>query len=311
VLARGGKGGWGNQHFATPTRQAPRFSKPGLPGQEMTVRLELKLLADVGLIGFPNVGKSTLLSVISAARPKIADYHFTTLVPNLGIVRVDEGVSFAVADIPGMIEGAAQGAGLGHDFLRHVDRCRLLVHLVDGAGSEARDPVADFHAINAELREYSEELASRPQILVSNKSDLLPEGQEDALEALAREEGLPYFRISAATRQGVDQLVYQIARMLEELPPVRIYEPDYVPVMPVEVGDLDQSITVTLEDGIWVVEGEWLEHVLGSVNFDDYDSRMYFDKLMRKNNIYEEMEAQGVEEGDTVDLYGLRFEYVK
>lgn len=310
VLARGGRGGWGNQHFATPTRQAPRFAKPGQPGQELTVKLELKLLADVGLIGFPNVGKSTLLSVISAARPKIANYHFTTLVPNLGIVQADEGVSFAVADIPGMIEGASQGAGLGLAFLRHVDRCRLLVHLVDGSGSEGRDPVEDFHAINQELRSYSPDLASRPQILVANKCDILYDTAPlERLRAFAEEFKIPLFEISAATRKGIDPLVRAVAAKLQELPPVRVYEPEYV--APQEETELDTAITVRRENEVWFVEGAWLEHVMGSVNFDDYDSRMYFDRLMRKNHIYDEMEAQGVCEGDTVNLYGLEFEYVQ
>lgn len=312
VLAKGGTGGWGNQHFATPTRQAPRFAKPGMPGQELTVLLELKLLADVGLVGFPNVGKSTLLSVISAARPKIADYHFTTLVPNLGIVRVDEGSSFVVADIPGMIEGAAQGAGLGHDFLRHVDRCRLLVHLVDGAGSEGRDPVEDFKIINKELQEYSPELARRPQILVCNKSDLLSEDMASPLRKLAEEENLPYFEISAATRQGIEPLIYCIHQMLQELPAIRIYEPEYQEdSLAVHLSDLDATITVREEDGVYFVEGPWLEQLLRGINFSDYDSRMYFDRMMRSNGIYDQMESLGISEGDTIDLYGIEFEYVK
>ncbi len=225
VAAKGGNGGWGNTHFATPTRQAPRFAKPGLAGQELDVTLELKLLADVGLVGFPNVGKSTLLSMVSAARPKIANYHFTTLIPNLGVVRIGEGQSFVMADIPGIIEGASEGAGLGHDFLRHIDRCRLLLHLVDAAGSEGRDPIEDVRAINAELAGYSASLAARPQILVANKADLL--GGERApverLRAFAEENGWLFAEISAATNTGVRELIQLTWRELSELPPVYTY----------------------------------------------------------------------------------------
>ena len=213
ILCKGGRGGWGNKHFATPTRQVPRFAKAGLPGEEHEVVLELKLLADVGLVGFPNVGKSTLLSVTSNARPKIANYHFTTLYPNLGVIYVDEGVSFVMADIPGIIEGAAEGAGLGHDFLRHIDRCRLLVHIVDVSGSEDRDPIEDFEKINAELRDYSPELAERPMIVAANKCDLIPEGSDnlERLRAYVTERGYPFYEISAATTQGTKQLMRVIA----------------------------------------------------------------------------------------------------
>ena len=230
ILCKGGRGGWGNKHFATPTRQVPRFAKAGLPGEEHEVVLELKLLADVGLVGFPNVGKSTLLSVTSNARPKIANYHFTTLYPNLGVIYVDEGVSFVMADIPGIIEGAAEGAGLGHDFLRHIDRCRLLVHLVDVSGSEGRDPIEDFEKINAELRDYSPELAERPMIVAANKCDLIPEGSDnlERLRAYVTERGYPFYEISAATTQGTKQLMRVIAGRLRELPPVTVYEPEYV-----------------------------------------------------------------------------------
>ena len=223
LIAKGGRGGWGNQHFATPTRQAPRFAKPGLPGDELDIELELKLLADVGLIGFPNVGKSTLLSVISAARPKIADYHFTTLIPNLGVVRVDDGVSFVAADIPGLIEGASQGVGLGYDFLRHIERCRLFIHVVDAAGSEQRDPVQDFIAINQELTQYSPELSKRPQIIAANKCDISDGAALSDLKIYAAEHDIPLFEISAVTHKGVGELVGAAAKLLREVPPVEVF----------------------------------------------------------------------------------------
>ena len=230
VAAKGGNGGWGNTHFATPTRQAPRFAKPGLPGVERDIVLELKLLADVGLVGFPNVGKSTLLSMASAARPKIANYHFTTLVPNLGVVSVGEEQNFVMADIPGIIEGASEGAGLGHDFLRHIDRCRLLLHLVDAAGSEGRDPIDDIEKINAELAGYSEFLAARPQIIVANKTDLLGEDREpvEKLRKYAEEHGFLFAELSAATNQGVRELMNLTWHELQQLPPVFVYEPEFV-----------------------------------------------------------------------------------
>src|SRR5574344_1625630 len=227
VLCKGGRGGWGNQHFATPTRQVPRFAKAGLPGESHDVVLELKLLADVGLVGFPNVGKSTLLSVVSKAHPKIANYHFTTLYPNLGVVYVDEGVSFVMADIPGIIEGASEGAGLGHDFLRHIDRCRLLVHLVDVSGSEGRDPVEDFDTINAELSRYSPELAERPQIVAANKVDIMEDPENlERLRAHVEGKGYTLLEISAAAHQGTRELVGKVAEMLSVLPPVTVYEPE-------------------------------------------------------------------------------------
>lgn len=309
LACRGGRGGWGNKHFATPTRQVPNFAKPGLPGESHEVFLELKLLADVGLIGFPNVGKSTLLSVVSKAHPKIANYHFTTLFPNLGVVYVDEGVSFVMADIPGIIEGASDGAGLGHDFLRHIDRCRLLVHLVDVSGSEGRDPVEDFDAINAELKEYSEELASRPQIVVANKCDLLEEGS-DNLERLRRhveEKGFSFFEISAAVHHGTRELVGECARCLRELPPIASFEADYIPPEP----KVDTSGELTIEkfDDMWLVEGPWLQRLVATVNFSDYESRMFFDRILRENGVFQRMEEMGVKDGDTVSMYDLMFEY--
>ncbi len=306
VLASGGRGGWGNQHFATPTRQAPRFAKAGLPGDELDVGLELKLLADVGLIGFPNVGKSTLLSVVSSARPKIANYHFTTLVPNLGVVRIDEGVSFVVADIPGIIEGAAQGAGLGHAFLRHVDRCRLLIHVLDASGSEGRDPVADFEALNLELGNYSPQLASRPQIIAANKCDIAAD--EDLLariHALAKEKDIKIFEISAATRAGVDTLINAVAALLATLPPVTIYEPDIIaPIEP----ETDDIIVRNIED-VWIVEGAWLARLVNNVNFFEYESRMYFDHVLRRHGVFDKLVELGIKDGDTVSIYDVEFEY--
>lgn len=308
VLARGGRGGWGNQHFATPTRQAPRFAKAGLPGEEREVTLELKLLADVGLVGFPNVGKSTLLSVVSKAHPKIANYHFTTLMPNLGVVYVDEGVSFVMADIPGIIEGASEGAGLGYDFLRHIDRCRLLVHLVDVSGSEGRDPVEDFDTINAELAQYSPELASRPMLVCGNKTDLCYDSDNaQRLRAHVEALGYPYFELSAATHTGVKPLVNKIAEELSTLPPVKIFEANYVPKPPVI--DTTGEVSIEVDDGTWFVEAPWLEHLVACTTFSDFESRNWFDRQLRASGLFDKMEAMGVQDGDTVVMYDLQFEY--
>ena len=309
ILCKGGRGGWGNKHFATPTRQVPRFAKSGLPGEEHEVILELKLLADVGLVGFPNVGKSTLLSVTSNARPKIANYHFTTLYPNLGVIYVDEGVSFVMADIPGIIEGAAEGAGLGHDFLRHIDRCRLLVHIVDVSGCEDRDPVEDFEKINAELREYSADLAARPMIVAANKCDLIPEGS-DNLERLRRyvtERGYEFYEISAATTQGTKPLMRTIANKLRELPPVTVYESEYVKPL-AEAGEAS-DLSIEHMDDLWIVSGKWLQQLIGDINFADYESRMYFDRQLRKSGLFERLEELGIEDGDTVSIYDFEFDY--
>ncbi|MCD7903644.1 MAG: GTPase ObgE [Oscillospiraceae bacterium] len=311
VIARGGRGGWGNQHFATPTRQVPRFAKPGLDGERREVVLELKLLADVGLVGFPNVGKSTLLSVVSKAHPKIANYHFTTLFPNLGVVYAGEGVSFVMADIPGIIEGASEGAGLGHDFLRHIDRCRLLVHLVDVSGSEGRDPVEDFETIMTELRGYSPELAGRKMLVAANKCDLLPPDERapiDRLKAHVEAQGCPFFELSAAAHQGTAQLVRAIAGELSVLPPVLRYEADYVAPEPEppEAGEL--QIRRCAED-YWSVEGAWAQRLLARVNLSDYESRMYFDRMLRENGVFDRLEALGVKDGDTISIYDVEFEY--
>ena len=308
VLARGGSGGWGNKHFATPTRQAPRFAKSGLAGEEREVILELKLLADVGLVGFPNVGKSTLLSVVSKAHPKIANYHFTTLYPNLGVVYAGEGSSFVMADIPGIIEGASEGAGLGHDFLRHIDRCRLIIHVVDVSGSEGRDPIADYEAINAELENYSPELASRPQIVAANKCDIISD--EEILTAFRdyiEEKGIPLYEISAASHTGVRELVLAASDMLKCLPPVTIYEPEYVETIPETCAQEDLQIRHC--DDVWILEGPWLEKLVRNVNFSDYESRMFFDRMLRKAGIYDRLEESGINEGDTVSVFDLEFEY--
>ena len=309
VAARGGRGGWGNQHFATPTRQVPRFAKPGMPGESHELILELKLLADVGLVGFPNVGKSTLLASVSRARPKIADYHFTTLSPNLGVVYVAEGASFVLADIPGIIEGASEGAGLGHDFLRHIDRCRLLIHVVDVSGSEGRDPIEDFETINRELADYSPALASRPQIVAANKCDLLGDDREpiERLKKHVEAQGYEFFELSAATTAGTKELMQRAVAMLSTLPPIAVYEPDYVPPAP-DLGS-PEDVEIEEDDGVWYVSGPWMDRLVSTVNFTDYESRMYFDKSLRDAGIYERMEALGIRDGDTISICGMTFEY--
>ena len=310
IICKGGHGGWGNQHFATPTRQAPRFARPGLDGEMLEVRLELKLLADVGLAGFPNVGKSTLLSVVSAARPKVANYHFTTITPNLGVVRVDENFSYVMADIPGIIEGASEGAGLGHRFLRHIDRCRLIVHMVDVSGSEGRNPIEDFEAINEELERYNHELAKRPQIVAANKCDLIYDRETaDEFKAYIKNLGYHYFEISAAANIGVGELMNKVAEELSKLPPIEKYESTFVR----EKEDTSRhDFTITRTDGdVYVVEGDWIKRAMGSVNFDDYESRIYFERILRKYGVYDELERRGVQEGDTIVIYTMEFEYVR
>ena len=311
ILARGGRGGWGNSHFATPTRQVPRFAKSGTKGQERDVILELKLLADVGLVGFPNVGKSTLLSVTSNARPKIANYHFTTLFPNLGVIYVDEGVSFVMADIPGIIEGAAEGAGLGHDFLRHIDRCRLLVHVIDASGSEGRDPVEDFDAICAELQNYSIDLSNRPMIVAANKCDLIMP-DSDNLERLRNHveaAGCEFYEISAGTTQGTRNLMRVVAEKLRTLPPVTIYEPEYVEV--VETSADPRDFEIEHLGNTWCVFGTWLERLVVNINFDDYESRNYFDMQLRKCGLFARLEEMGIQDGDIVNIYDFEFEYMR
>ena len=309
IIAKGGRGGWGNSHFATATRQVPRFAKAGIKGQERDIVLELKLLADVGLVGFPNVGKSTLLSVTSNARPKIANYHFTTLFPNLGVIYVDEGVSFVMADIPGIIEGAAEGAGLGHDFLRHIDRCRLLVHVIDVSGSEGRDPVEDFDAICEELANYSVDLSNRPMIVAANKTDLLmPESDNlERLRQRVEEAGCELYEISAGTTQGTRNLMRIVAEKLKDLPPVTIYEPEYVEVIE-QAGD-PTELEIDHLGNTWLITGTWLERLIMNINFDDYESRNYFDLQLRKCGLFKRLEEMGIQDGDTVDIYDFQFEY--
>lgn len=310
VVARGGKGGWGNTHFATPTRQTPRFAKPGLPGEEFDVQLELKLLADVGLVGFPNVGKSTLVSVVSQAKPVIANYHFTTITPVLGVVSMGEGSSFVMADIPGLIEGAWEGTGLGHQFLRHVERCRLLVHIVDISGSEGRDPIEDFEIINRELEKFNPELSKRPMLVAGNKCDLATDEQIEKFKNYVEGKGYMFFPIMAAIRYDVDPLLNKIQEMLSKLPPIAVYEAEPLPVVAAEnVGKHDVKITV--HDGIYFVEGKWLLNVIKSVNFDDYESLNYFQKVLINSGVIDALREAGINEGDTVSIYDLEFDFVE
>ena len=310
LVAKGGRGGWGNSHFATPTRQVPRFAKPGIPGEELEVQLELKLLADVGLVGFPNVGKSTLISVVSEAKPTIANYHFTTLTPVLGVVHMGEGDSFVMADIPGLIEGAGEGVGLGHQFLRHVDRCRLLVHIVDVSGSEGRDPIQDFNIINCELEKFDPELATRPMIVVGNKCDLATDEQIAEFRDYIQGRGYEFFPIMAAIRYDVDPLLNRIREMLSKLPPIRRYEPEAAPQKPVE--DFSRrEVKITNQDGVYMVEGEWLLQVLGSINFNDYESMQYFQRVLIQCGVIDALREAGIEEGDTVSIYNVEFDFVE
>lgn len=315
VAAKGGRGGWGNAHFATPTRQAPRFAKPGLPGESLELRLELKLLADVGLVGFPNVGKSTLISVVSEARPEIANYHFTTLTPVLGVVRVGPGVSFVMADIPGIIEGASEGAGLGHEFLRHVERCRILVHVVDVSGSEGRDPLEDFEIINRELAEYAAkysrfgaDLAKRPMVVAGNKCDLTDEETVERFAAEMKKRGYPFFPMMAAIGHGTDQLVKYLAEQLSKLPPILTYPADPEPAP--EPEPADREPVVRMVDGVYEVEADWLLPILRSVNMDDYESLQYFQRVLVSSGIIDKLREAGIQEGDTVRLYGFEFEFI-
>ncbi len=309
VLCRGGRGGWGNRHFATPTRQIPRFAKNGTKGEERDVTLELKMIADVGLVGLPSVGKSSILAAISAARPKIADYHFTTLSPNLGVVAYGDG-GFVAADIPGLIEGAADGAGLGHEFLRHVDRCRMLVHVVDVASVEGRDPIEDIKTINSELERYSPELASRPMMIAANKFDAIDEGTFDRerFESFVRENGWELIYISAATGYNMKEFVDTVGKRLESLPPITVYEPE---TEPEPVIQKSVETTVRREGDVFVVEGEWLFDLLGHVNLSDRESLSYFGRILTKYGVIDMLEENGCVDGDTVSIYDFEFDFVK
>ncbi len=312
ILAKGGKGGKGNARFATPTRQIPKFAKPGFLGEEFEVALELKLIADVGLVGFPNVGKSTLISVVSAAKPKIANYHFTTLTPVLGVVKLEEGKSFVMADIPGLIEGASDGVGLGHEFLRHVERCRLIVHVVDVSGMEGRDPAEDFEIINRELKNFSGELSERPQIVAANKCDMASPEQIGEFRKYIEDKGLPFFEISAATTQGTKQLVNAVASELDKLPPIKRYEAE--PMSPKQLDEragAGERFEITKgDDGVYYVEAAWLENIMRTVDMDDYSSLQYFQRVLRTSGIIDELEKMGIDEGDTVNIFGFEFDFV-
>ena len=309
VAAKGGRGGWGNARFATPTRQIPRFAKPGLPGEDMHLTLELKVIADVGLIGFPNVGKSTLISTISAARPKIANYHFTTLTPVLGVVRVGPEQSFVCADIPGLIEGAADGVGLGHDFLRHVERCRLLLHVVDVSGCEGRDPKEDFEQINHELEGFSAELATRPQIVLGNKCDIATPEQVEEFKQFVEAKGLTFVPISAATRQGVDALPAMVYSRLKELPPVKVFEAEYVKPSLADAPTRPFTVERTGAHE-FTVDAPWLERILAGTNVEDYESLQYFQTQLGDSGILDELVRQNVEEDDTIKIGEYEFDYV-
>ena len=316
VILKGGKGGLGNMHFATSTMQVPKYAQPGQPAQELWVQLELKVIADVGLVGFPNVGKSTLLSRVSNARPKIANYHFTTLNPHLGVVDLQDGQGFVMADIPGLIEGASQGIGLGHDFLRHIERTKVLVHVVDAASVEGRDPVEDIRTINAELKAYNPSLLERPQVIAANKVDSIyntgEEDWEDPVERLKREfepEGIQVFAISAVTGQGVKELLYHVNDLLKTVDrePV-IFEKEF------EYQYQGENLPYTVErneDGIYVVEGPKIEKMLGYTNLDSEKGFQFFQKFLKDSGILAELEEAGIEEGDTVRMYGLEFDYYK
>ena len=306
ILLKGGKGGWGNQHFATSTRQAPNFAKPGIKTEVKTLRMELKTIADVGLIGYPNVGKSSILSVVTSARPKVGNYHFTTLTPNLGIVR-RFGQDIVLADIPGLIEGAAEGAGLGHDFLRHVERTRLLLHVVDISGSEGRDPIDDLDQINTELDHYGN-LSERPQIIVCNKMDL-PGAAENLkrMRILAEGMGCPVFAVSAATHEGFDELLDETARMLEKLPPVLHYQEEEEP----EPDTAPESFEIVMDGPVFEVTGPGMERLIESVNFDDTESLNWFHRTLRRTGVIDALREKGAGEGSTVRIADMEFDFVE
>ena len=308
LVLKGGRGGKGNSHFATATRQVPRFAQAGEDGEEKEVILELKLLADVGLLGFPNVGKSTFLSVVTDAKPKIANYHFTTIEPNLGVVKTEKGDSFVIADIPGIIEGASEGIGLGIQFLRHVERTRLLLHVIDVSGIEGRNPVQDFHTINEELKKYSEKLSQRKQIIVANKIDIM---QDDTgykeLEKLAKEQNIEIFKISGATGQGIKELLNRVSEVLKTLPKEEIVDEEDRVVY--TLNDDSNDFTVRKEDGIFIIEGKAINRLMGRINIDDNESMYYFEKSLKQLGIEAELKKQGIKEGDTVKVLNWTFEW--
>ncbi len=307
IAAHGGKGGWGNVHFATATRQAPRFAKNGIEGEEREVILELKLLADVGLVGFPNVGKSTILSRVSAARPKIANYHFTTLEPNLGVVSI-LGTSFVIADIPGLIEGAHEGLGLGHEFLRHIERTRIILHVVDVSGIEGRSPIDDYEKINYELEKYNEELKDTLQIVVANKTDIVTD--ENALKEFKEyieNKGFPLYFVSGATGEGLDALMKKTAECLSTLGPKKVFESDYLEPEKIDTDEFN----ITRENDAFVVEGPFVDKLLRGINFDDLESLNYFQRTLRKRGVIDKLRELGAKEGSLVRMDELEFDFVE
>ena len=314
IILRGGKGGLGNQHFATATMQAPKYAQPGQAGIELEVYLELKVIADVGLVGFPNVGKSTLLSRVSNARPKIANYHFTTLNPNLGGVDLDGAGGFVIADIPGLIEGASDGVGLGHAFLKHIERTKVMIHMVDAASVEGRDPIADIYAINKELEAYNPELLKKPQVIAANKVDAIYQESESAIPALKSEfekNGMKVFPISAVSGQGLKELLYYVQELLSQVDeaPV-VYEQEFFPEMTV-VQEEAYTVEYNEKDDVYVVEGPKIEKMLGYTNIGSEKGFLFFQKFLREQGILDALEEQGISEGDTVRMYGLEFDYYK
>ncbi len=309
IAARGGKGGWGNSHFATATRQTPRFAKAGMPGEEWEVTLELKLLADVGLLGFPNVGKSSFISVVSQAKPIIADYHFTTITPVLGVVSMGEGSSFVIADIPGLIEGASEGIGLGHEFLRHVERCRMLLHIVDVSGSEGRDPIEDFEKINLELERFNPDLAKRPQIVAGNKIDLATDEQREVFRKYIEEKGYTYFEMCAPILEGTKEVIDAVAALLATLPPVKRYEKEEIPLETL-LKKQDTGFTITVEEDVYIVEAPFLIRVLCQTDLDDYESLQYFQRVLISSGIIDALREKGIQEGDIVSIYDFEFEFM-
>ena len=316
VVLTGGKGGLGNMHFATSTMQVPKYAQPGQSAKELWGSLELKVIADVGLVGFPNVGKSTLLSRVTNARPKIANYHFTTLSPNLGVVDLEGGRGFVIADIPGLIEGASEGVGLGHEFLRHIERTKAIIHMVDAASTEGRDPIDDIHKINSELAAYNEELANRPQVIAANKIDAIYDDGQDPVARLKEEfepKGIRVFPISAVSGQGLSELLYYVRELLDTLPAEDvIFEPEYFPDEVLIEENLPYTVTKSAEEeNTYIVEGPKIEKMLGYTNLDSEKCFAFFQKFLKDTGILDELEAAGIQEGDTVRMYGLQFDYYK